>query len=126
MTDPSTLAVSLVAGIWARESARGASLDRLNQIRDRILIGKIGSDDITHAHRKLMLDAHWRPIATGVVSVSTLFALVIGFISFLVPDGLHWSLVILCSVIGGYQLCGSISTASTLIRGAKVLREALK
>jgi len=125
MTDPGTAALAIIAAIWARESARGNSFDRVNQIRDRILIGKIDSTDITLSHRELMYVGDWRPLATGVAAVSFLFSFVIGLLPFLLDSSGNVALTILCSAVGLYQLCDGVTSARTLFRDSKVMRKCL-
>jgi hypothetical protein len=117
MTDQITVALTIVAAIWARENARSASFEHVNRIRDRILMGMIDGHRVNHRHRELMYKGDWIPLATGVAVVSFLFAVLIATILFL---------IVLCSAVFLYQLCDGIGSAWTLFQDSRCIRRILK
>lgn len=125
MTDYGTLAVAIVAGIWASENARGASFDRINQIRDRILTGILDSQKIDESHRQVMYRNDWQPLARGVPVVSLLFAGVIAVAPFLDPCP-PWQLITVCGVVSFYQICYGLVSAWTFFQDSKAIRRALE
>jgi hypothetical protein len=81
--DPTALIVGggLLAAFWAGTNAVFAGTRQTNELRDRIVLGKIGDDPLTadYAWRLLLLD--WLPMKTGWASIS----LVLGIIILLLP-----------------------------------------
>ena len=125
MTDPGNVALALIAAIWMRENARGSGFDRLNRIRDSIALGKDDDQKLSKSHRHQMYKADWRPLATGTVTVTFMYAAVVASIPFILSTNANTALIVLCIGISLYQVGSGIMTVFTLINDAKFIKKAI-
>jgi hypothetical protein len=119
-----TVAIALIAAIWARESARSEGFVRINNIRDCIILGRSEGEPLSPTHRQLMYASDWRSQAIGVTTVTFLFAFVVAAIPFLYSDCLR-ALASVCWPVAGYQICSGILTGWTFFQDSSHLRKVI-
>lgn len=126
MADPGSVALALIAAIWMRENARGSGFDRLNRIRDHIVLGEIDNKKISKDHCFQMYNADWRPLATGTVTVVFMYAVVVASIPFILTTNATTELIMLCVGISLYQVGSGVMTVFTLINDAKYIKRVIE
>jgi hypothetical protein len=105
------LLLVLVAALWASVNARMAGFAAINQRRDVILSGHLDKVPIDMAHRRLIFERDWKPLAWGIVCVSFLFAFIVILIPQLLPQTEQSDEVwLLCVVVSGYHAISGFFT----------------
>jgi hypothetical protein len=132
---PSTLLLAVAGALWAAFNVLISTQKQLNDMRNVIVIGKVGSDPVSVQFRRHMLNNDWIPAWLAVSLLSFVFGLMILVAPLLAPEekrtGLLWFLCTVFSlvplfatvawVIGGYQDLRYIQTE--LARAEKVLEQ---
>lgn len=101
MSTPDSLVTifGLGAATWAAFKNLGDAAKQLNDIRNTILIGKIGSDVLTPEHKKLILENDRVPGEVAAVSMSIAYGLIIFLIPLVqhieITDFLWWACILL-------------------------------
>jgi hypothetical protein len=118
MTDlNSTLLLAVVAAIWAAFNVLITTQKQINDMRNTIVIGKVGNDPITIQFRRHMLANDWVPASIVVTVISFAFGLAILLAPLLIESekrsSLLWVFCLLFSlvpflatvawIVGGYQ-----------------------
>jgi len=67
----------LLAAFWTGTNAVFAGAKQTNEVRDRIVLGKIGNDVLPEAHAWRMLWADWLPMKLGLAFVSLMLGIII-------------------------------------------------
>jgi len=108
------LLLVLVAALWASVNARMGGFAAINQRRDVILSGHLDKVPIDLAHRRLIFERDWKPLAWGIVCVSFLFAFIVILIPGIpeLPPPAEQSRQIwtLCVVVSGYHAISGFFT----------------
>lgn len=84
--DSGQLALVMVAGIWAALNTLVSAYKVINEKRDIIVTGRFNGEDLSLAHRRLMLQNDWIPLKFGIAVVSLLFALVLYSVPYLTNE----------------------------------------
>jgi hypothetical protein len=77
MASESQLALVLLAAFWAGTSAVFAGIKNTNEVRDRIVVGKIGSDKLPTDYLWRLLLVDWLPLKLSLALVSLVLAVII-------------------------------------------------
>ena len=114
---PATLLLAVAGALWGAFNVLASTQKQLNDMRNVIVIGKVGSDPVSLQFRKHMLNNDWVPGWLLVSLLSFAFGLMILLAPLLAPEdkrtGLLWFfcsifslvpiLVTVAWVIGGYH-----------------------
>ncbi len=126
VTDAGSAVLALVAAIWARESTRTAGFERLNGIRDQIILGRREGERLSRAHKELMFRGDWWPSALSVITVTALFAVVVAALPLVLGTLWTSSFGLVCSVVAAYQIGSAIMTWRSLKRDQIFMAEILE
>ena len=77
MNQIAELLLVMVAGLWGFANAQFAGAKLVNEIRDNIILGRRGEQELTLEHRRHMAFRDWRPINVGIVFASFAMACVV-------------------------------------------------
>jgi hypothetical protein len=112
----------LIVALWASLSAKATAFENINKRRDIILTGKIGTDELTLEHLRLIYESDWRPLAWGTTIASALFGLAVVLIPFLIADTVDRRLVaIVCWLVAGYFVIAGVVTWVNMRKEARIL-----
>jgi hypothetical protein len=79
MADLTALIVGggLLAAFWTGTNAVFTGAKQTNETRDRIVLGKIGNDELPEGHAIRMLQYDWLPMKAGLAAVSLMLGIII-------------------------------------------------
>ncbi|MBX4189331.1 hypothetical protein KW785_01895 [Candidatus Parcubacteria bacterium] len=112
----------LIIALWASLSAKAAAFENINKRRDIILTGKIGTDELSPDHLRLIYESDWRPLAWGTIITSALFGLAVALIPFLISDTFDRRLLaIACWLVAGYFVVAGVVTWINMRKEGRML-----
>ena len=129
MADATALIVGggLLAAFWTGTNAVFTGAKQTNEVRDRIVLGKIGNDDLPQDHARRMLWFDWLPMKMGLAAVSLMLGLIIMRLPDLTGTAVTpRSFVFICDVASIIPFAGF---ATFLISGAvefQLMREKIR
>jgi hypothetical protein len=108
------LTLTLLAAFWAGTSALFSGIKNTNEIRDKIILGKIEKEEVSCDHLRRLLFLDWLPMKVSLVAVS----LVLGFIMVMLPqlakqEAAQNGCAVICYVTAVVPLTGAITFGAT-------------
>jgi hypothetical protein len=122
-TESLAIIFGLGAATWAAFKNLGDAAKQLNDMRNVILVGKIGSDDLTREHKKLILENDWIPGEIAAVSMSIAYGIIILLIPLAqkaaITDSLWWA----CILFSIFPFFAGIAFLTTGFKEYRIMRE---
>jgi len=121
------LTLTLLAAFWAGTSALFSGIKNTNEVRDKIILGKIDREEVSRDHRWRLLFFDWLPMKASHVAVS----LVLAFIMVMLPqlarqEASHQGFSTICYVTAIVPFTGALIFCITGILEFSFLRAAIR
>ena len=101
--NPTTVLLTLIGATWAAFNVLITTQKQLSDMRNVMVIGKVGNDPVSLQFRRHMLHNDWIPTLIEVTFISLAFGLIIFLAPLLVPEqtrtGLLWFFCAVMSLV---------------------------